>query len=165
MNKDQKAQVIENVVKEITSKAHLYITDTTGLDAEGTSKLRRMCFRRDVKLLVVKNTLLKKALEQTGTDYSELFPALKGTSAIMLSDINSAPAKIIKEFRGNGDKPVLKGAFVEESFYLGDAQLQTLVAIKSKNELIGDIIGMLQSPLSGILSGLEARAEKEEAAA
>lgn len=155
MRKEEKSQLIDAVSEQIASKSYLYVTDITGLNAESTSKLRRACFRRDVKLIVVKNTLLKKALERTGKDYSELYVALKGTSAIMLSNVNNEPAKLIKEFRATSDKPILKGAYVEESFYVGDNQLEALVHIKSKNELIGDIIGMLQSPMQNVIGALQ----------
>ncbi|MEG2178274.1 MAG: 50S ribosomal protein L10 [Bacteroidales bacterium] len=155
MRKEEKSQVIDAVSEQIASKSYLYVTDVTGLNAESTNKLRRACFRKGVKLIVVKNTLLKKALEKTGKDYSELFDTLKGTSAIMLSDINNDPAKLIKEFRATSDKPILKGAYVEESFYIGDDQLESLVHIKSKNELIGDIISMLQSPMQNVMSALQ----------
>jgi large subunit ribosomal protein L10 len=128
------------------------------LNSVNTSKLRRLCFKREVKLIVAKNTLLRKAMEKSGRDYSELFPVLKGSTSIMIADINNLPAKLIKEFRGTSPKPILKGAYVEESFYIGDDQLDTLINIKSKNELIGDIIGMLNSPVFNVLSSLQSGA-------
>jgi len=154
MNKDQKSQLVAQLAEHVASTPHLYIADTTGLNAEQTSKLRRLCFRRNVKLIVVKNTLLKRALATSDVDYSELHPALKGTSAIMLSQTNNEPAKLIKEFGKTSDKFKLKGAYVEESFYLGHEMLDALVSIKSKNELIGDIIGMLQSPMQNVIGAL-----------
>jgi len=155
MNKDQKSQLVAQLTEHLATTPHLYIADTTGLNAEETSKLRRLCFRRDVKLIVVKNTLLKRALAATGVDYNELYPAMKGTSAIMLSLINNEPAKIIKEFGSTIDKFKLKGAYVEESFYLGHNMLDALVNIKSKNELIGEVLGMLQSPMQNVIGALK----------
>lgn len=134
MKKEQKNQLVDAIYEQIISCPHFYVTDITGLNAENTSKLRRLCFRKEVKLVVVKNTLLKKALERTGVDYTELYPVLKGTSALMFSSVNNAPAKLIKEYRASNDKPILKGAFVEEAFYIGDSCLDALVHIKSKNE-------------------------------
>ncbi len=156
MRKEEKAQVVEQLAEVIKSQPHLYIIDTTGMNAEDTSKLRRLCFRREVKLVVAKNTLLKRALETTGIDYSELFQTLKGTSAIMVSELNNGPAKLIKEFRaGKGEMPILKGAYVEESIYVGNAQLDSLIAIKSKNELIADVIALLQSPIKTVVGQLQ----------
>lgn len=155
MKKEDKALIIEQLTEQIMAKPHMYVTDITGMDAVATSSLRRACFKNGVKLIMVKNTLLEKALERTGTDYSELFPTFKGTTAIMLSDVNKAPACVIKEFRKKSELPVLKGAYVEESFYVGDQCLDTLVAIKSKNELIGEIITLLQSPVQNVLGALE----------
>ena len=143
---------------------HLYLVDVTGLNAEATSNLRRKCFATDVKMIVTKNTLLEKAFDQAEMDYSPLKPCLKGTTALFLSNVANAPAKLIKEF-GKDGIPALKGAYAEEGFYVGAENLATLCAIKSKNEVIGDIIGLLQSPLRNILSGLEARFDKEEGAA
>jgi large subunit ribosomal protein L10 len=155
MKKDQKLVLVENVHKELQAYPYVYITDISGLNAANTSKLRRACFRRNVKLIMVKNALLKKALEKLDTDYAELYVALKGTTAIMLSEVNNAPAQLIKEFRKTSDKPILKGAYVEESFYIGDNQLDALVYIKSKNELVADIVAMLQSPIRNVLGALQ----------
>ncbi len=155
MNKDQKSQLVEQLTAQLATTPHLYIADTTGMNAEETSKLRRLCFRREVKLIVVKNTLLKRALATTGVDFSELYPAMKGTSAIMLSLSNNEPAKIIKEFGATVDKLKLKGAYVEESFYLGHDQLNALVSIKSKDELIGEVLGLLQSPMQNLVGALK----------
>lgn len=155
MRKEGKNQLVEALAEQISSSNYLYVTDISDLNSVNTSKLRRLCFKKDVKLIVAKNTLLRKAMEKTGRDYSELFPVLKGSTSIMLADINNLPAKLIKEFRATSPKPLLKGAFVEESFYIGDDQLDTLINIKSKNELIGDIIGMLQSPMQNVMSALQ----------
>ena len=164
MRKEDKAIVIEKIGATLKEYAHLYLVDVTGLNAETTSQLRRKCFGTDVKMIVVKNTLLEKAFDQAEVDYSALKPCLKGTTALFFSNVANAPAKLIKEF-GKDGIPALKGAYAEEGFYVGAEHLATLCAIKSKNEVIGDIIGLLQSPLRNILSGLEARFEKEEGAA
>jgi large subunit ribosomal protein L10 len=133
----------------------IYIADISELDAVATSALRRQCFAKNIKLSVVKNTLLKKAMENVqGKDFTELYDILPGPTAIMLSDTGNLPAKLIKDFRKKNDKPVLKGAFVEESVYLGDDQLNSLVDIKSKDELIGEIVGLLQSPAKNVISAL-----------
>jgi large subunit ribosomal protein L10 len=155
MRKEGKSQLVETLAEQISSSNYLYITDISDLNSVNTSKLRRLCFKKEVKLIVAKNTLLRKAMEKSGRDYSELFPVLKGSTSIMLADINNLPAKLIKEFRATSPKPLLKGAFVEESFYIGDDQLDTLIHIKSKNELIGDVIGMLQSPMQNVMSALQ----------
>lgn len=158
MRKELKDQVIDALCEEIKAYPHLYIADIGGLNSVQTSKLRRSAFRKEVKLEVVKNTLLIKALEKTGIDYSELFPVIKGETSIMLSNINNAPAKLIKEFRAadkNVAKPVLKGAYVEECFYVGEQHLEELVSIKSKNELIADVVALLQSPVKNVISQLQ----------
>ena len=134
MRKEQKDQLIDALCEEIKSYPHLYIADIGGLNSVQTSKLRRAAFRKEVKLEVVKNTLLIKAMEKSGFDYSELFPVIKGETSIMLSNTNNAPAKLIKEFRAankNAEKPILKGAYVEECFYVGEQHLDALVNIKS----------------------------------
>ncbi|MGL4332456.1 MAG: 50S ribosomal protein L10 [Bacteroidales bacterium] len=160
MRKEDKGGMVELIASTIKEYNHFYITDTTGLNAARTSDLRRACFKADVKLLVVKNTMLKKALDSMEQDYSPLFDALKGTSALMFSNTGNAPAKLIKSFREKGTIPALKGAYVEEGFYGAD-QLDVLAAIKSKNELIADVVALLQSPMRNIISALVAKAEKE----
>ena len=158
MRKEQKDQLIDSICEEIKAYPHLYIADIGGLDSVLTSKLRRSAFRKEVKLEVVKNTLLIKAMERSGFDYAELKSVVKGETCIMLSNINNAPAKLIKEFRANNktaQKPVLKGAYVEESFYIGAEHLDELVNIKSKNELIADVIALLQSPIKNVVSSLQ----------
>ena len=160
MKKEEKGQLVENLAKQISKFNNIYITDISDLDSVNTSKLRRLCFKREVKLIVVKNTLLKKALEETGKDFSELFPIMKGPTSLMLAEINNIPAKLIKEFRSSSPKPILKGAFVEESFYIGDNQLDSLVNIKSKNELIGEVINMLQTPVNNVISALQFGGDK-----
>lgn len=164
MRKEDKAIIIEQLGEKLKEYAHFYIVDVTGLNAETTSNLRRKCFAADVKMIVAKNTLLEKAFDNADVDYSALKSCLKGTTALFFSNVANAPAKIIKEF-GKDGIPALKGAYAEEGIYVGAEHLATLCAIKSKNEVIGDIIGLLQSPLRNILSGLEARFDKEEGAA
>ena len=161
MRKEQKDQLIDALCDEIKAYPHLYIADIGGLNSVQTSKLRRAAFRKEVKLEVVKNTLLIKAMEKSGFDYSELFPVIKGETSIMLSNTNNAPAKLIKEFRAankNAEKPVLKGAYVEECFYVGEQHLDALVNIKSKNELIADVVALLQSPVKNVISQLQSGA-------
>ena len=164
MRKEDKAIIIEQLGARLKEYPHLYLVDVTGLNAEATSNLRRKCFATDVKMIVAKNSLLEKAFDKAEMDYSPLKPCLKGTTALFLSNVANAPAKLIKEF-GKDGVPALKGAYAEEGFYVGAENLAALCAIKSKNEVIGDIIGLLQSPLRNILSGLEARFDKEEGAA
>jgi len=156
MKKEEKSQVIDSLVAELASNGHFYLTDVDSLTAEKTSALRRMCFNKNIKMLVVKNSLLQKAMERSaGKDYQPLYASLKGSTAVMFSEVGNEPAKLIKEFRKGSEKPLLKAAFVEECVYIGDNQLDVLVSIKSKNELIGDIIGLLQSPAKNVVSALQ----------
>jgi len=156
MKKEDKSAIIEQLKGTLGEYKHFYIADAAGLNAADTSELRRTCFKGDIKLVVAKNTLLKKALEQTG-DFSPLFAALEGPTALVLSNTNNAPAKLIKEFskKNKAGKPTLKAAYVEESFYLGADQLDALVAIKSKEQLIGEIVTLLQSPAKNVISALQ----------
>ena len=157
MRKEEKGQIIDRLVEEINSFPHLYITDTSGLNAADTSALRRLCFDRDIKLVVAKNTLLKKAFERANGNYEELYGVLKTPTAVMFSTEGSTPAKLIKEFRKKTrlERPALKAAYVEESVYEGAEMLDVLVAIKTKNELIGDVVALLQSPAKNVLSALQ----------
>ncbi len=155
MIKEDKGKLIESIGAELSNYPYLYLVDVAGLNSVDTAKLRRLCFRREVKLMTVKNTLLRKAMEKSGLDYSEIFPALNGPTSIMLSNVNNLPAKLIKEFRATSPKPLLKAAYVEESFYLGDANLDVLINIKSKVELIADIIAALQSPAKNVIGALQ----------
>lgn len=162
MRKEEKTEIIHQLTETLNNNNKIYIADCSSLSVEKVNKLRKACFDKNVKMHVVKNTLLVKAIEAANDSrLAELIPAIKGATAIMLSDVGNAPAKIIKEFRGKGDRPILKGAFVEENVYLGDNQLETLANIKSKNELIGEVIGLLQSPISRVISALE-NSKKEE---
>lgn len=159
MNKEQKNQEIEGLVEELNNNEIFYIADTSTLNAAATSQLRRECFKAGIKLRVVKNTLLKKAMERVeGKDYSSLFEALNGPTAVMYSEVGNAPARLIKEFRKKYEKPELKAAFIQDDCYVGDNQLDALVALKSKEELIGDIIGLLQSPAKNVISALQGNA-------
>jgi len=155
MNRIEKNQIIDNLTLQVNETTHLYLADISGLNAADTSALRRVCFKEDVKLIVVKNTLLQKAFEKSDKELDGLYEVLKGTTSVMFSEIGNLPAKLIKEFRKGHKKPVLKAAFVEEEIYLGDEQLDSLVAIKSKNELIADVIGLLQSPMKNVISSLQ----------
>ena len=159
MKKEDKVAVIEQLSNTLSEYSHFYVADTSDLNAEQTSALRRACFEQQIKLMVVKNTLMKKALDQKDADFSQLYPSLKGSSAIMFTNTGNAPAKLIKSFSANNPlkKPVLKAAYVEESFYGAD-QLEALVSIKSKNELIGDVIALLQSPAKNVISSLQSGA-------
>lgn len=155
MNKENKTQIITDLAEKLAANKNFYLADTSELPSDKTSSLRKKCFDQKIKLIVVKNTLLQKAMERTNDEeFKPLYVALKGSTSIMFCDAASTPAKLIKEFRKTNKKPVLKGAFVEQSVYIGDDQLDALAAIKSKNELIGDIIAMLQSPMQNIVSGL-----------
>ncbi|SDR65595.1 50S ribosomal protein L10 [Gramella sp. MAR_2010_147] len=155
MTREEKAQVIEALTAQLAENPTIYLADISGLDAGSTSNLRRACFKADVKLAVVKNTLLAKAMEAAEKDFGDLPTVLKGNTSIMLSETGNAPAKVIKEFRKKSEKPLLKGAFVEEAIYVGDDYLDTLVNIKSKEEVIGDIVGLLQSPAKNVVSALK----------
>jgi len=155
MTREEKSQVIEQLTAQLTENPTIYLADISGLDAGNTSNLRRACFKAGVKLSVVKNTLLAKAMESSDKDFGDLTETLKGNTSLMFADVSNAPAKVIKEFRKKSDKPVLKGAYVEESVYVGDDQLDALVDIKSREELIGEIIGLLQSPAKNVISALK----------
>jgi large subunit ribosomal protein L10 len=155
MTREEKNQQIENLVQVLEATNTIYIADTSGLNAEQTSDLRRACFKANVTMTVVKNALLKKAMERSSKNFDELFTALKGNSSIMISEASNAPAKLIKDFRKKGDKPLLKGAYIDEAIFVGDNQLDALVNLKSKNELIGDIILLLESPMKNVISALQ----------
>ncbi len=155
MTRQEKANVIEDLTAQLAENATIYLADISGLDATTTSALRRACFKANIKLSVVKNTLLAKAMEASEKEFGELPEVLKGNTSLMFSETGNAPAKLIKNFRKKSDKPLLKGAFVEEAIFVGDDKLETLVNIKSKEEVIGDIIGLLQSPAKNVISGLK----------
>lgn len=165
MTREEKSIAIEDLTAQLAGTNVIYVSDISGLNAETTSNLRRACFKAGIKLEVVKNTLLAKAMEASDNDYGDLPSVLTGNSAIFISDIANAPGKIIKDFRKKSDKPVLKGAYINSEIYIGDNQLEALATIKSKEELIGEIIGLLQSPAQRVISALQNQfANSEEAA-
>ena len=155
MRKEDKKVLIDSISQQLEEANNFYLTNISALNAEDTSNLRRLSFKNGIKLFVVKNTLLKKAMENVDKDLTELYSTLVGNTAIMFSEAGNAPAKMIKEFRKNSDKPILKGAYIEETVYLVDDQLEFLVSIKSKDELIADIVALLQSPVKNVVSSLQ----------
>lgn len=157
MKKEDKSAIIEQLQSTINEYAHFYLADIGGLNATETSELRRVCYKQDIKLVVVKNTLLQKALEGSSVDFSEIYGSLKGETSVMLSNTGNAPAKLIQEFSktSKSKKPVLKAAYVEQSFYIGENQLDALIHVKSKFDLIGDVIALLQSPAKNVVSALQ----------
>ncbi|MEZ4811746.1 MAG: 50S ribosomal protein L10 [Allomuricauda sp.] len=155
MTREEKATVIEDLTAQLAENANIYLADISGLDATATSNLRRACFKANIKLAVVKNTLLAKAMEASDKEFGDLPGVLKGNTSMMLSETGNAPAKLIKDFRKKSDKPLLKGAFIAEAIFIGDETLDMLVNIKSKEEVIGEIIGLLQSPAKNVISGLK----------
>ena len=155
MTREEKAQAIENLTVQLGDSTNIYLTDVSGLDAAKTSNLRRACFKAGIELTVVKNTLLAKAMEASDKNFGDLTDVLKGNTAMMFSEVGNAPAKVIKDFRKKSDRPILKGAYIEEAIYLGDDQVEALVNIKSKEELIGEIITLLQSPAKNVVSALQ----------
>ena len=154
MKKELKDAIVVDLGQKLKKYAHFYLVDTTGLNAEQTSNLRRKCFKSDIKMIVVKNTLLHKAFEASDIDYSPLYEALKGNTAVMFTQTANVPAKLLKEYKKEGI-PALKAAYAEEGFFVGADKLDELVAIKSKNELIADVVAMLQAPLQGVISGVD----------
>jgi len=160
MRREEKSDIINSLAGTLKEYSHFYLTDTAQLNAADTSDLRRKCFENQIKLVVVKNTLLKRALEQAGLECGELFPVLKGSTAVMFSNNGNTPAKMIKEFRRSHPKPLVKGAYIEECVYVGENLLETLVALKSREELIGDIIALLQSPAKNVISALSSGGSK-----
>lgn len=165
MNKEQKSQVIEALSQKFAEYQNIYITDVANLDAKKTSDLRRALFNAGIEMQIAKNTLIEKAMEKSGRDFGGLADTLKGNTALMFSADMKAPAKVIKEFRkgskGKGEeKPYLKGALIDVDSFIGDNQLDALMALKTKNELIGDIIGLLQSPAKNVISALQSSGGK-----
>ena len=155
MTREEKDLQIKELTQMLADNSVLYLTDATGLNAEQTTQLRRACYKNDVRMQVVKNTLLRRAMEASeGTDFSELYEVLTGQTALLVGNVGNAPAKILKEFRKKSDIPTLKAAYVEESTYLGDDQIDALTAIKSKDELIAELIALLQSPMKNVVGAL-----------
>ena len=155
MTREEKSRVIEDLTAQLADSNVVYIADISNLNAETTSNLRRACFKAGIQLNVVKNTLLEKAMEASSNDYGDLPSILKGNTSIMIAENGNAPAKIIKEFRKKSDRPLLKGAYIHQAIFIGDNQLDALVALKSKEEVIGEIIGLLQSPAKNVVSALK----------
>lgn len=160
MTREEKSQVIEDLTAQLSENTNIYIADISGLDAGATSNLRRACFKANVSLSVVKNTLLAKAMEASDKDFGDLPTTLVGNTSVMYSETGNLPAKVIKDFRKKSEKPVLKGAFIETAVFIGDENLDALVNIKSKEEVIGDIIGLLQSPAKNVVSALKSSGGK-----
>ena len=160
MTRDEKNQIIDELVGTLSEYSSFYITDISALNSEKTSKLRRLCFNRQVRMKVAKNTLIAKALGKIEGDFSGILPTLTGSSAILTAEIPNVPAKLIKDFRRESDKPVLKSAYIDGGAFVGDNLLESLAALKSKDELIGDIIGLLQSPAKNVISGLKGQGGK-----
>ena len=164
MTREEKSIAIEDLTAQLAGSNIVYLADISGLNAETTSNLRRACYKAGIKLEVVKNTLLAKAMEVSGNNYGELPSTLKGNTSIFLSDVANAPAKIMKEFRKKSKKPVLKGAYINSEIYIGDELLDSLASLKSKEEVIGEIIGLLQSPAQRVISALLNQFKDEEVA-
>ncbi|WP_396183031.1 50S ribosomal protein L10 [Flavobacterium sp.] len=155
MTREEKSRVIEDLTAQLADSNVVYIADISNLNAETTSNLRRACFKAGIQLNVVKNTLLEKAMEASANDYGDLPSVLKGNTSIMIAENGNAPAKIIKEFRKKSDRPLLKGAYIHQAIFIGDNQLDALVSLKSKEEVVGEIIGLLQSPAKNVISALK----------
>lgn len=155
MKKEDKGIIIEKIKEVVSQYPHFYLAETSGMNAQQVSDLRRACFKADIKMLVVKNKLMIKALDQLDVDYSQLYGSLKENTAVLFTNVGNSPAKLIKTFNDKKMKPVLKAAYVEESFYIGENQLEALANIKSKNELIADVIALLQSPAKNVVSALQ----------
>ncbi|KWW25981.1 MAG: 50S ribosomal protein L10 [Bacteroidales bacterium] len=160
MRKEDKQVLIDSILSELKACPNFYLTDVSDLNAEKTSQLRRQCFNSGVKMIVVKNALLHKAMQQMEKDYEGLYDVLKGSTALMLCETGNAPAKLIKSFRKTSDRPILKGAYIEECCYIGDDMIDALCNVKSKNDLIADVIALLQSPMKNIISGLQSGGNK-----
>ena len=156
MEKNQKNQEIAELKEKFSNTTYFYITDSSTLSVEKINKFRRLCFNAGIEYRVSKNTFIKKALEQVEGDYEAIYPLLNGPTGVMYSADGASPAKVLKEFRKGGDRPILKGAYIDTSIFVGDNQLTVLAALKSKKELLGEIIGLLQSPAKNVISGLQA---------
>jgi large subunit ribosomal protein L10 len=160
MRREEKEVIIDSLAQRLNDSKHFYLTDISELNAEETSNLRRKCFEKEINLMVVKNTLLRKALERSEGEFDDLYDVLKDATSIMFCETGNVPAKLIKEFRKVMEKPILKAAFVEESIYIGDDQLDALSNIKSKEELLGDLLNLLQSPARNLVSALASSGSK-----
>jgi len=161
MDKNQKNQEIAELKEKFSNSTYFYITDSSTLSVEKINKFRRLCFNSGIEYRISKNTLIKKALEQVGGNYEELYPLLNGPTGVMFAADGASPAKVLKEFRKGADKPVLKGAYIDSDIFVGDNQIAVLAALKSKSELIGDIIGLLQSPAKNVIGALQASSSQK----
>lgn len=155
MTREEKLNVIQDLTAQLGESSTIYLADISGMNAETTSALRKACYKADIRLAVVKNTLLAKAMEASDKDFGGLSGVLKGSTSLMFSETGNAPAKLIKNFRKKSNKPLLKGAYIAEAIFIGDDQLNALESIKSKDEMVGEIIGLLQSPAKNVISGLK----------
>jgi large subunit ribosomal protein L10 len=155
MNKEEKQEVVLALAEQMKEYGNFYITDTSNLTVAKINLIRRKCFESDIKIQVTKNTLIRKAMEAIEGDFTEIYDVLKGSSSIMFSKSGTAPAKLIKDLRKRSDKPVLKAAYIDTAVFIGDDQLDALVNLKSKEQLIGEIIGLLQSPAKNVISALK----------
>ena len=160
MKREEKSKAITEITDVLSNNGIIYLTDISGLNSIETSNLRRLCFKSGVKLAVMKNTFLEQAMTASDKDFGDLLETLKGNTSLMLSDVGNAPAKVIKDFRRKSDRPILKGAIIENDIYLGDEQLELLSSIKSKEEIIGEIVILLQSPARNIISALKSSSSK-----
>ena len=160
MTREEKSLVIQDLTAQLAENNIIYLADLTGMDAESSSNLRRACFKANIKLAVVKNTLLAKAMEASDKEFGELPSVLKGNTSLLFAETGNAPAKLIKDFRKKSTIPMLKGANIEEAVFIGDNQIDALVSLKSKEEVIGDIIGLLQSPAKNVVSALQSSGGK-----
>lgn len=161
MNKAEKTQVIDELVEKLNSNDKIYLADCSTLTVEKVNAFRRQCFEKKISVTVIKNTLLKKAIERANdSKLADLIPALKGETALMFTDVANAPAKVIRDFRKADKKPALKAAYVESMIFIGDDQLNSLASLKSKNELIADVVALLKSPIQRVIGGLENKSEK-----
>lgn len=160
MTREEKSLVIQDLTAQLAENNIIYLADLTGMDAESSSNLRRACFKANIKLAVVKNTLLAKAMEASDKEFGELPSVLKGNTSLLFAETGNAPAKLIKDFRKKSTIPMLKGAYIEEAVFIGDNQIDALVSLKSKEEVIGDIIGLLQSPAKNVVSALQSSGRK-----
>ena len=154
MNREEKKQAVISLTEQVNNTSNLYVTDASTLNVEDINKFRGLCHQNDIKFQVVKNTLLKKAFEASDVNYESLYGVLTGSTSLMFSETANVPAKILKEFREENDKPLLKAAFIDSEVYLGDEMIKELVNLKSKEELIGDVMSLLQSPINNVISGL-----------
>lgn len=156
MTREEKYEVIEDLAAVLTESSTIYLTDISDMDAEESSKLRRACFGKGVTLRTVKNKLLAKAMEKVeGKNFGDMPSVLAGNTSIMISETGNVPAKVVKEFRKNSERPIFKAAYVEEAIFIGEEQLETLVSLKSKEELVADVVALLQSPAKNVISSLQ----------